>query len=45
METYGLSEYDSSYLVANRETADYFEAAADGRSPGAGQAGCKLDHG
>ena len=27
METYGLSEYDSSYLVANRETADYFESA------------------
>ena len=27
METYGLSEYDSSYLVANRETADYYEAA------------------
>lgn len=28
METYGLSEYDSGYLVANREIADYFEAAA-----------------
>ena len=27
METYGLSEYDSGYLVANRETADYYEAA------------------
>ena len=27
MEAYGLSEYDSSYLVANRETADYYEAA------------------
>ena len=27
METYGLSEYDSGYLVANRETADYFESA------------------
>ena len=29
MEAYGLSEYDSSYLVANRETADYYEAAVD----------------
>ena len=27
MEAYRLSEYDSGYLVANRETADYFEAA------------------
>ena len=27
MEVYGLSEYDSGYLVANRETADYFESA------------------
>ena len=27
MESYGLSEYDSGYLVANRETADYFESA------------------
>ncbi len=27
MEAYGLSEYDSDHLVANRETADYFEAA------------------
>ena len=27
MEAYGLSEYDSDYLVANRETADYFESA------------------
>lgn len=27
MQAYGLSEYDSGYLVANRETADYFEAA------------------
>lgn len=26
MKTYGLSEYDSGYLVANRETADYFES-------------------
>ncbi|MDE0153994.1 MAG: Asp-tRNA(Asn)/Glu-tRNA(Gln) amidotransferase subunit GatB [Gammaproteobacteria bacterium] len=30
METYGLSEYDSGYLVANRETADYFESAVTG---------------
>ena len=29
MDAYGLSEYDSGYLVANRETADYFEAAVD----------------
>jgi aspartyl-tRNA(Asn)/glutamyl-tRNA(Gln) amidotransferase subunit B len=29
MEAYGLSEYDSGYLVANRETADYYEAAVD----------------
>ena len=28
-EAYGLSEYDSGYLVANRETADYFEAAVN----------------
>ena len=28
MEEFGLSEYDSGYLVANRDTADYFEAAA-----------------
>ena len=27
MEVYGLSEYDSDYLVAGRDTADYFEAA------------------
>ena len=27
MEVYGLSEYDSDYLVASRDTADYFEAA------------------
>ena len=33
MEEYGLSEYDSGYLVANRETADYFEATA-GAVPG-----------
>ncbi len=29
MEEYGLSEYDSGYLVANRETADYYEAAVE----------------
>ena len=27
MEYYGLSEYDSDYLVASRDTADYFESA------------------
>ncbi len=27
MAEYGLSEYDSSHLVASRDTADYFEAA------------------
>ena len=27
MEAFGLSEYDSGYLVANKDTADYFEAA------------------
>ncbi len=27
IETYGLSEYDSGYLVANKDSADYFEAA------------------
>ncbi len=27
MEHYGLSEYDSDYLVASRDTADYFESA------------------
>ena len=30
MEAYGLSEYDSGYLVVNRETADYFESAVTG---------------
>ena len=33
MEAYGLSAYDSACLVANRETADYFEAAV-GAAPG-----------
>ena len=28
MQTYGLSEYDSEYLVASRELAAYFEAAS-----------------
>ena len=27
MADFGLSEYDSGYLVANKDTADYFEAA------------------
>ncbi len=31
MESHGLSAYDSSQLVADRETADYFEAVAAGR--------------
>ena len=28
MQEYGLSEYDSAHLVASKELADYFEAAA-----------------
>jgi len=31
MESHGLSAYDASQLVADRETADYFEVVADGR--------------
>jgi len=31
MTDYGLSHYDASVLVAERETADYFEAVAKGR--------------
>lgn len=31
MEAFGLSAYDASVLVAERETADYFEAVAGGR--------------
>jgi aspartyl-tRNA(Asn)/glutamyl-tRNA(Gln) amidotransferase subunit B len=31
MDAFGLSAYDASVLVAERETADYFEAVADGR--------------
>lgn len=31
METFGLSGYDASVLVAERETADYFETVAKGR--------------
>ena len=27
MQAFGLSEYDSNYLVASKDTADYFEAA------------------
>ena len=32
-EAFGLSEYDSGYLVANKDTADYFEAA-ESAAPG-----------
>jgi aspartyl-tRNA(Asn)/glutamyl-tRNA(Gln) amidotransferase subunit B len=31
MKVYGLSAYDADVLVAERESADYFEAAAKGR--------------
>ena len=31
MEAFALSAYDASVLVAERDTADYFEAVADGR--------------
>ena len=31
MEAFGLSAYDASVLVAERETADYFETVAEGR--------------
>ena len=31
MEAFGLSAYDASVLVAERETADYFEMVAEGR--------------
>lgn len=31
MDAFGLSAYDASVLVAERETADYFEAVAEGR--------------
>jgi aspartyl-tRNA(Asn)/glutamyl-tRNA(Gln) amidotransferase subunit B len=31
VETYGLSSYDAAVLVAERETADFFEAVAKGR--------------
>jgi len=33
MEAFGLSAYDASVLVAERETADYFETVAEGRDP------------
>ncbi len=33
MEEYGLSEYDARVLVAERETADYYEEMARGRDP------------
>ena len=31
MRDYGLSPYDAGVLVAERETADYFEEVAQGR--------------
>ena len=31
MDDYGLSLYDAAVLVADRESADYFEAVANGR--------------
>ena len=31
MKDYGLSSYDADVLVAERESADYFEAVAKGR--------------
>src|SRR5262245_39556918 len=31
MKTYGLSDYDANVLVAERESADFFEAVATGR--------------
>ena len=33
VEALGLSAYDAAVLVAEKETADYFEAAAAGRDP------------
>jgi aspartyl-tRNA(Asn)/glutamyl-tRNA(Gln) amidotransferase subunit B len=33
MRDYGLSGYDAGVLVAERETADFFEAVAGGRDP------------
>ncbi len=33
MDAFGLSAYDASVLVAERETADYFETVAEGRDP------------
>jgi aspartyl-tRNA(Asn)/glutamyl-tRNA(Gln) amidotransferase subunit B len=33
MRHYGLSGYDAGVLVAERETADFFEAVAEGRDP------------
>ncbi len=33
MQAFGLSAYDASVLVAERETADYFENVAEGRDP------------
>jgi aspartyl-tRNA(Asn)/glutamyl-tRNA(Gln) amidotransferase subunit B len=33
MRAYGLSDYDAEVLVAERASADYFEAAVEGREP------------
>ena len=33
VKDYGLSDYDAGVLVAERETAEYFETAAKGRDP------------
>jgi aspartyl-tRNA(Asn)/glutamyl-tRNA(Gln) amidotransferase subunit B len=33
MQSFGLSAYDASVLVSERETAEYFEIAAKGRDP------------
>ena len=33
IDDFGLSAYDAGVLVADRETAAYFEAAAEGRDP------------
>ena len=37
VERYGLSAYDAEVLVAERASADYFEAAAQGRDAEAGR--------
>ncbi len=33
MQSYGLTPYDASVLVAEKATADFFEVVADGRDP------------